>query len=288
MINRRRAPSSKISKDKKLSGHLREDEYALSIEGTVIKGLQKGDVKDKDGNLHSVKSGKKWQIFLYSYNRINQSSQLKCLQPCLDAFPQDSEQYFKDRVKCIEFKETYLETHGKEKTKELSNDDVKKNLGFNQYIESKHKLKKATNDIYQIFMNKIFIRDFLNEAIFNINEVDFLVIKDTTYKEDELFKVFEKKDVLDILSNNLYPLVSKAGNVPVDFNVSGQKILFYYLRPNQLKKNIIEIEVRNDSDKHYRQIRFNMYSKDALFLLLNNNLIGKKLNNEVIAYSSKH
>ena len=33
------------------------------------------------------------------------------------------------------------------------------------------------------------------------------------------------------------------------------------------QKNIVEIEIRNDSEIHYKQVRFNMYSKDALFLL---------------------
>ena len=63
-INRRRAPSSEISSQKKRSGHQTEIEYAELINGEVIKGTQKGDVKDRNGNLYSVKSGKKWQVFL--------------------------------------------------------------------------------------------------------------------------------------------------------------------------------------------------------------------------------
>ena len=61
-INRRRAPSSQISSEKKISGHSREYEFSELIEGSVISGTQKGDVK-KNNDLFSVKGGKKWQIF---------------------------------------------------------------------------------------------------------------------------------------------------------------------------------------------------------------------------------
>ena len=96
-INRRRAPSSKISSDKKKRGHKNEKDFASLIQGEVIKGTQKGDVRDKSGKLHSLKSGKKWQIFLYSFERITQSSHLNILKPCLESFPDDYDQYLKDR-----------------------------------------------------------------------------------------------------------------------------------------------------------------------------------------------
>jgi len=106
-INRRRAPSSAISSEKKLNGHKQESSYAIIIGGDTIKGTGKGDVKDKNGNLHSVKSGKKWQIFLYGYERISNSRHLKILRPCLDSFTSNATQYFKDRIKCIELKENF-------------------------------------------------------------------------------------------------------------------------------------------------------------------------------------
>ena len=46
MINRRRSPSSEISRDKKLSGHKNEEIFAELINAQVLKGTQKGDVKD--------------------------------------------------------------------------------------------------------------------------------------------------------------------------------------------------------------------------------------------------
>ena len=282
-INRRRAASSEISSEKKLGGHRNEDEFASLISGMVIKGTQKGDVEDQEGLLYSVKSGKKWQVFLYGFERINSSKYLQVLQPCLEAFPKDSNKYFKDRISVIEFKEKYVKKHGREKAKNLSNDEVIDVLGKNEYINSKNKLAKATSEVYNELKNKSFLQDFLDEALFNNQEVSFLAIKDTTYRKDDAYKVFSRKDVLNVLSSELFPATSKAGNVPEDYNVSGQKTLLCYRTTNGTQKNIVEIEIRNDSDTHYRQVRFNMYSRDALTLLLkklekNSKLIpGKKL-----------
>ncbi len=266
-INRRRAPSSKISSDKKLGGHQREGDYATLIGGKVVGGTIKGDVKDKNGNLHSVKSGKKWQVFLYGYTRICKSHYLNILRPCLDAFPEDYDQYVKDRTKCIAYKEEYVKNHGKDATRYLSNDIVTKYLGANTYVESKNRLALTTTSICNALKNKDYLRKFLNEALFNDGEVEFLAIKDDTYDKDGLFKVFAKEDVLDILSSKLFPSVSIAGRVPEDYNVAGQKTLLCYKKTPKQTKNIVEIEIRNDSGIHYRQVRFNMYSKDTLSLL---------------------
>ena len=63
-----------------------------------------------------------------------------------------------------------------------------------------------------------------------------------------------------------------------DFNVDGQKVLFRYKNSNSNFKNIVEIEVRNDSESKYKSLRFNMYSKDTLYLLESN--VDKKIINE--------
>ena len=284
-INRRRAPSSFISREKKISGHLRESDYATLINGHAISGVQKGDVRDKLGKLHSVKSGKKWQVFLYSYQRISESVNLKILKSCLDSFTTDSQKYFEDRTKCIAFKEDYARENGRDRAKNLSNEIVAKALGVNEYINSKTKLATHTLKVKEQLKDKNKLRQFLNEALFNNNEVDFLSVKDTTYLQDNKFRVFFREDILDILSQRLYPEVSKAGNVPEDFNVEAQKTLLCY-KKNGKSKNIVEIEIRNDSDIHYRQVRFNMYSKDVLSLLLDASikLSSKKLNDEVVLY----
>ena len=290
-INRRHAPSSQVSREKKLVGHQRESDYAALIEGKKIEGTQKGDVKDKMGYLHSVKSGKKWQVFLYGYDRISKSLYLKSLESCLNAFTKDSKQYFKDRIICIGLKEAYVKNIGRDAAKKLSNHVIDNELGPNEYIKSKNLLAQATTDVFKALQNKNFLRNFLAEAIFNNKEVSFLAIKDSTYKKDELFKVFSRDDILDILTIELSPALSKAGKVAEDYNVAGQKTLLCYKKKNintnkVTDKNIVEIEIRNDSDIHYRQVRFNMYSRDVLFLLLNRPqpLAVKKLSNGVMVF----
>jgi len=286
-INRRRAPSSKISSEKKISGHQREADYSDLIEGEVIKGTQKGDVKDKNNVLHSVKSGKKWQIFLYSYNRISDSKYLKILKPCLDSFPTDYNSYRMDREKCIAYKENYIKENGREAAKKLSNKEVENQLGSNVYIDSKTKLGMTTDHICETLKSKDFLYNFLGESIFNNQDVKYLAIKDTHYNDDGVFKVFDRHDVLKTFTGNLNPSISKAGHVPEDFNVAGQKTLLTYKKNNGRQKNIVEIEIRNDSELHYRQVRFNMYSKDALFLLSNRLKILKKKSvaDNVIAFN---
>tara|TARA_B100001093_G_C26821561_1_gene1012100 strand:- start:1389 stop:2273 length:885 start_codon:yes stop_codon:yes gene_type:complete len=288
MINRRRAPSSEVSRSKKIAGHKVEDFFASIIDGTVIKGTQKGDVIDKNKIVYSVKSGKKWQILLYSYKRICQSTYLKILQPCLDSFTKDYIKFVNDRVSCISYKEKYQEKFGKEKAKLLSNDEVNKKIGPNSYTDAKKNLSKATLDVVKILNDKEKLNDFLSEAIFNINEVSFLAIQDEYYKRDKSIHVFSKETVLSIICKEISCSISSAGNVPIDYNVPGQKTIFKYKKNDGKQKNIIEIEVRTDSESKYRSIRFNMYSKDTLYLLLerNNNIKKKEVFPSLFAYGS--
>jgi len=112
--------------------------------------------------------------------------------------------------------------------------------------------------------DKILLKNFYNEAIFNNNEVEYLVIR--VKKIEIQYLVFHRDDVLEALSASSFPSYSKAGRVPIDYNVEGQKTLLCY-ELNQKAKNLVEIEIRNDSPTHYRQIRFNMYSKDTIDIL---------------------
>ena len=285
-INRRRAPSKKISSEKKLAGHKKEVIFANIIGGKVIKGTQKADVEGKNGLLYSIKSGKKWQVFLYGYDRISNSKYLNILKPCLDCFPTDYNKYKQDREICIAYKEEHVKIFGKDATKNLKNESIIQAIGLNAYIKSKTKLGKETDSISQLLQDKKVLRNFLGEAFFNNNEVDLLSIFDTNYNCDERFKIFSKDDVLDTFAEYLTPSISKAGRVPEDYNVEGQKVLLRYRKNDGKIKNIVEIEIRNDSSTHYRQIRFNMYSKDALYLLLNNlnNSSFKTYNEKIYIY----
>jgi hypothetical protein len=107
-----------------------------------------------------------------------------------------------------------------------------------------------------------------------------LAVKDGAY-----FRVFSRSDVLKVLADELSPANSRAGHVPEDYNVDGQKVLLRYSKGDK-DKNIVEIEIRNDSEQHYREVRFNMYSKDFLALLLGENadLESKKIRDGIILY----
>ena len=262
-----------------------EEEFATFIGASVIRGTQKADIKDKFDNLYSVKSGKKWQLVLYNYERIASSAHLKILQDCLDAFPENFKKYSEDRTSCIKYKEDYIKKNGREEAKSLSNSDVSRALGFNEYISSKTILQQRTKEVRDKLKDKTKLRLFLNEAIFNNDEVSLLAIMDTTYSKDNLFKVFSKEYVLDVLCKEVYPEVSSSGNVPEDYNVGGQKTILRYIR-NGKPKNIAEIEIRNDSETKYRRVRFNMYSKDVLGILLppNNTIDVYKINSKVEVY----
>ncbi len=267
-INRRRAASSKVSSERKLTGHRNEGDFSSLIEGHVISGTQKADVRDGIDFLYSVKSGKKWQIFLYGHDRIEKSKYLSVLTPCLDAFTENASEYFSDRNKTIEFKEQYLVKNGRKAIQDLTNEEVYFQLGPNEYIEAKNRLRDSTLMVAEKLKDKVFLRNFLAESIFNNEEVSFLAVKDSTLKKDNIFNVFHREDVLKTFTAALTPGVSRAGYVPIDFNVDGQKTLLCYDKDNGAKKNLVEIEIRNDSDDHYRRVRFNMYSKDALTILL--------------------
>lgn len=261
-INRQRAPSSKVSREKKLGGHTNEAEYAALIGGSTIQGTGKGDVQDKTGKLHSVKSGKKWQVFLYRYDRIANSNYLSELSACLDAFTEDYERYVEDRKKCIEEKYRLVDEYGKQAVSLMPNDAIKEKIGPNEYVAAKERLAKATQPVFHKLQDKPFLEQFLAEAIFNGDEVSFLAVKDCS-----TFRVFARSDVLKVLTGELSPANSRAGRTAKDYNVDGQKVLLRYKKGDK-EKNIVEIEIRNDSKQHYREARFNMYSKDFLAIML--------------------
>lgn len=279
-INRRRAPDSDTSRGKKLEGHKNESVYASLIGGDTIPGRGKGDVLDTCGLKHSVKSGKKWQVFLYSHDRIENSKYLSHLKPCLDAFTLNYDRYVNDRIKCIGLKELLVKKHGGPAVSRMSNADVNKSLGINEYVMAKERLAKATQLVCRKLQDKAFLSKFLAEALFNGDEVKYLAVKDGAS-----FRVFSRADVLAVLTSELSPANSKAGRVPKDYNVDGQKVLLRYSKGDK-EKNIVEIEIRNDSEQHYREVRFNMYSKDFLTLLLGKKaaLAAEKMRSGVILY----
>jgi len=125
----------------------------------------------------------------------------------------------------------------------LNKDQCKKNLGF------------AINKLTEKLRDRNKIAGFLQQAIFNGNEVDYLTIKD----ENNKYHVFSKIDVINILKNN-FTVSNSIARTKLQYD--DQKTLFKY-------KNINygEIEVRNDSNVHYREIKFHLNGKKITNLL---------------------
>ena len=279
-----RGSSSSQASEYKLKGHKDEVQFANFIDGSDETDSLTGktDVIGKDGKKYTVKGGKKkWQIFLYGEERFKNDSDFLTMDgvgnlfiECLNSFPKDYQTYQADKVIC---KKILLE-HSKQNTSALK--DIEKLRQIlpkdNTYFTSKILLQNQTSLLKTKFENKNTLRSFLDKSIFNNNEVDRLAIK-----QDNFFLVFEKKDVLDIFANFFSVENSVAGNIPTDLNIDGQKVLFRY------KTNVVEIEIRNDSAIHYKQVRFNMLREKALELIKEKTKLLSQIENNVFFFGMK-
>jgi len=226
---KKRALSSEDARRVRQRGYDDALEFALSI------GLSsdykndphaKKDVIDPSGDAHSVKSGeKKWQIFLYRLERFWSDDAFAAmngigdlLAECINAFPPTFSAYQRDKV------------------------------------SAKERLRKPMKKLADKLQERRILRAFLNKALFNAGEVNYL-----TVKHEDIYRVFLNQDVIKVLSDNLEVCNSRAlsaGQMPE------QKVLFRY---NGV--NLGELEMRNDSQIHYREVRFNMIKPKVMELL---------------------
>lgn len=226
----KRAMSHEKASAVKINGHAKEKEFAILIglnEEYQNDKKAKKDVIDFNGDAHSIKSGKWWQIFLYSASRLDtdygflaMNGMGQLLKDCLDIFPNDRNDY---------------ETN-KSHFKEL--------------------LKKPMTELSDKLQSINRRKTFLAKAFFNGGEVQFLSV----FENDKVF-VFYYEDVVDILADNLSVQNSKAQNKN---QMDAQKVLF----KNSKGINVGEIEVRNESEKHYKQIKFRVNKDKILNILL--------------------
>ena len=232
---RRRAMTSEVASLKKIAGHVHEDDFANLIGGSINKGTQtnKKDVIDSKHRIHSVKGGEWWQIFLYGRNRFQTNTAFRGLGnisnlmiSCIDAFPGTFDEYRVDK-----------------KSVKLA-------------LQRPMRLLCEELDKPNIFPA------FLNKAMFNGGEVDYLVILPKEYADSSIdkkvFHVFEQSGEVDILSNNLEILNSRARQKQ---QMDAQKVIF------RTTRNIGEIEIRTDSKKHYRQAKCRFNGPDIFKLL---------------------
>lgn len=229
-INRlKRALTTEMARIIRQRGHNDATEFAMAI--GLIHGYKndphaKKDVIDPSGDAHSVKSGdKKWQIFLYGYNRFGSDDTFKVMNglgslflACIDAFPKTFEEYEMDKD------------------------------------SAKERLRTPMRQLAEKLQDQARLRAFLNKALFNGGEVNYLTVKD-----GGKFHVFLNRDVIDIFGENFEVCNSRA----ITMNQKPeQKVLLRYKG-----FNLGELEMRNDSLIHYRQIRFNMLKPKVMSFL---------------------
>ena len=119
---------------------------------------------------------------------------------------------------------------------------------------AKERLRTPMREIKDRLQRKALLRAFLGKSIFNSGEVDYL----STYYKNR-FHVFYNKDVVKQLGDAFIVgnSTARAGDVPE------QKVVFKYNN-----KTVGELEMRNDSEVHYQEIRFNMIIEPAMELLM--------------------
>lgn len=148
---------------------------------------------------------------------------------------------------------------------------------FNGYkqnkIAAKERLRKPMVELAEKLKDKGRLRAFLGKALFNGNEVNYL-----TVKHKDAFHVFLNTDVVQAFADNLEVCNSTArrsGEMPE------QKVLLRYKG-----LNLGELEMRNDSLVHYREVRFNMIKAKVMDLLLEKIPVSNQYNDKVFVHGS--
>lgn len=228
-MSKKRAMSSERARQVRQKGHDDALEFALKIGlNTDYRNDKqaKKDVIDPSGDAHSVKSGvKRWQLFLYGQHRFEN-----------DDFFQTMNGIGQEIIKCIEaFPATYTEY---QKNKQ----------------EAKERCRIPMRKLKELFQEKRRVKTFINKAMFNGGEVNYLTIK-----HQNQFHIFLNQDVIQVFSDNVIVQNSQArakGQTPE------QKVIFKYNN-----KNLAELEIRNSGKNHYKEVLFVMNKLVMLDLL---------------------
>ena len=234
---KRRAMSSAHASEVKTAGHRNEVDFATLIGGEVQQGshTDKKDVIDRQHRSHSVKAGTWWQIFLYGRQRLRTDAIFQGLGrvadimiDCLDAFPPNRANYLADKV------------------------------------SAKQRLQSEMQKLLAELQDPRIFRAFLDKALFDGGNAQYLSIfpgPAKTQAASKHFHIFHKNDVVDALATDVTLQNSKARR---EGETDAQKVTF---RSSLLKHNIGEIEVRTDSDTHYREMKFRLHAESVMQIL---------------------
>lgn len=138
---------------------------------------------------------------------------------------------------------------------------------------AKEQLRVHMRELAGKLQDKTRLKALLNKSLFNGGEVNYL-----TVKHNDIFHVFYYKDVTKTMSECLEVCNSRAISIN---QTPEQKVL---LRYNGI--NLGELEMRNDSPVHYREIRFNMIKPKVMLFLFEKIPLTKKFNDKVLIYGS--
>lgn len=240
----------------KTAGHANENDYAGLIGGTVSASDHTGkkDVVDNCHRMHSVKSGKKWQIFLYAKSRLEKNTILKglgngniakCLIACINSQPESRTDREADR----EAAKAALQ-------------------------EPMRALRNAIDDHPDL------TQSFFLKAMFEAGEVQYLAIlpsgidQRTAMLGEKIFHVFDAEEAVEEICARIQIVNSTARN---NTQTDAQKVVF------RTPRTIGEIEVRTDPH-NYRRVKMWMDSTRTLNLLRDAIPRERELNPQVLLY----
>lgn len=138
---------------------------------------------------------------------------------------------------------------------------------------AKEKCKIPMRELCEKLQEKKRVKAFFHKSMFNGGEVNYL-----TVKQDGKYHIFLNEDVINCFGENFAVHNSKA---KTSKQFDDQKVIFKYQN-----NNVAELEMRNDSEVHYREVRFNMYKPRALKMLLEKITESKTYNDKVIVYGA--
>ena len=235
---KKRAMSSEKASKVKVQGHKDEKEFAeiIGMETEYLNGPRdKKDVIDRNGDTHSIKGAeKRWQMFLYGKDRFESDKIFKVMGGIGDGVGTLI-------LDCLNvFPDDY-------------------SIYETDKVKYKNLLKPKMIALCGKLQNKDVFSAFLLRSMFNGGEVTYF-----TFKDDDKFHVFLQEEVFDILTNKLNIKTSiKRSKEQLDY----QKVLLQFDN-----KNVGTIEIRHDSNSHYRQAVFS-FDKGPISELLKSSII---------------
>lgn len=249
--NKKKAMSSEKASKVKNEGHSNEDCFIKQVGGSKIKGTGKTDVKLSNQNLSLKKVCSRIQFSLYGINSKYWGSTNYEIKEIFD--------------KVIDCLKVFPEN-------------------FDTYIADKLKYKNLLADkiniLHNFLDNEYKKKLFLKKFITNDDEIDYLVFQD-----NDKWSVFDANDVVNTIVKHSQFETSKSIK-PGDF--AGLKVLIKCKNNKGRIVNLIENEIRNSGENHYREFLC-VCNRDILLNLLKKhiNIVCSKKHTHLKLYGSK-